>query len=346
MKRSIFLLLALLPIYACELEDINEPGNIVPLTVQHDDQLPNLEINGTKLHLETFGDIEKPILIFLHGGPGADYRAMISERGVENASAYPQERSFQNAGLLRLKATYFCIFYDRRGSGLSTRFDRKDLSLQVQIDDLNTIVDYFLALKEQQTGVRTNKVNLFGLSFGGYLSTAYINQNPDKVNKVVLYEPRPFTEEAFDLLDLTGPFEQLGQEWIDEQATVGTHITPDSHERADYLRAIGASNNATPEFKETRDITYWRLGAYVFFEIEREILNDEPNIVDNLSRFEGDLLFLYGEKTEAAPDLEAFLNQMINYYPKGERLAIPNAGHNGHWENPDAVSQAIKSFLE
>ena len=73
-----------------ELYDMNEPGNLVPKTVTEDPLLPSLELNGTTFHAETMGDIENPIIIFLHGGPGSDYRALISQKGLENASRYPE----------------------------------------------------------------------------------------------------------------------------------------------------------------------------------------------------------------------------------------------------------------
>ncbi|MEL6142147.1 MAG: alpha/beta hydrolase [Bacteroidota bacterium] len=341
-KRLVILGVILLWGTACDLEHIDLPNRLVPETVDTDTELPFLMINGTKLHLETFGEIDRPILIFLHGGPGSDYRAMISEDGVENVSRYPNQRQFASLGLSQLQNDYYCIFYDRRGAGLSPRFAAAEVTLQDQIDDLDALVDYFLYLQD----VNSQHVNLFGLSFGGYLATAYINQHPSKVHNVVLYEPRPFTEAAFDLLDLTSPFEQLGANWIDEQTSSGTHIIPDSHERMDYLRAIGASNNSTPEFNESRSITYWRLGAQVFLDIENEIRRNKPNIVNRLENFAGNMLFLYGENTEAAPNIDAYLNEMTSHYPNSSTIEIPNAAHNGHWDNPVALSNAIRTFIQ
>ena len=52
------------------LLDPDEPGNLVPKTVAEDPLLPRIEVNGTLLHAEAFGDIHNPIIIFLHGGPG------------------------------------------------------------------------------------------------------------------------------------------------------------------------------------------------------------------------------------------------------------------------------------
>ncbi|MEL6276718.1 MAG: alpha/beta hydrolase [Bacteroidota bacterium] len=342
----LFLAALLIVSISCEVDNINEPGLLVPKTTIEDPNLPSLTINGIPLHLETFGDWNNPMLIFLHGGPGSDYRAFISENGIENASRYPEARTFPRLGLAQLADQYFCIFYDRRGSGLSPRFDRAALSLQDQIDDLDVLIQYFLELQAAQTGQAPGRVNLFGLSFGGYLATAYNNQHPNRVDKTVLYEPRPFTEEAFDLLELTIPFARIDEDWVDMITTAGTHLTPDSHERADFLRAIPASNNAVEEFKEAKNTPYWRLGAFAALEIEQEIRKEDWVITDQLNNYQGDLLFLYGANTEAAPDLEAYLDLMISYYPQGERLEIPDAAHNGHWDNPHAIADAIRQFIQ
>ena len=44
--------------FGCEegVYDMDEPGNLVPETVAEDPLLPRIEINGTTLHAETFGD--------------------------------------------------------------------------------------------------------------------------------------------------------------------------------------------------------------------------------------------------------------------------------------------------
>ena len=85
---SLFAVLLTLAFIGCDLNDPDEPGNLVPMTVDEDTALPSIFVNGTQLHAEAFGDIYNPIIVFLHGGPGSDYRAFISQIGRENASRY------------------------------------------------------------------------------------------------------------------------------------------------------------------------------------------------------------------------------------------------------------------
>ncbi len=137
----VFALLISLSFTGCLL-DPDEPGNLVPRTVDEDPLLPRIEVNGTLLHAEAFGDINNPIIIFLHGGPGGDYRAFISQIGVENASRYPNERIINNGGLSQLQDTYYCVFYDQRGAGLSPRFDKGAVDFDIYVADLDAVSDY------------------------------------------------------------------------------------------------------------------------------------------------------------------------------------------------------------
>jgi hypothetical protein len=56
---------------ACDLHRFDE---LVPPTVDEDPGLPSLEVNGTRLHVETYGADGDPVIVFLHGGPGYVFR--------------------------------------------------------------------------------------------------------------------------------------------------------------------------------------------------------------------------------------------------------------------------------
>ena len=152
--------------------DPDEPGNLVPKTVDDDPSLPNLEINGTKLRSETFGDTANPVIIFLHGGPGDDYESLTRLAGLAD--------------------DFFLVFFDQRGSGLSRRHDPKDISLQHLITDLDQII-------EKYKRSPTDKVNLICHSWGAQYATFYINDNPEratqKIDKMVFSDPGPWKDE-------------------------------------------------------------------------------------------------------------------------------------------------------
>ena len=82
-------LIAAIALTACQKElKVNEPGNLVPKTVTEDASLPAITINGTRFHAETFGNSEDPIVVMLHGGPGADYRSLLNAKALANDGYY------------------------------------------------------------------------------------------------------------------------------------------------------------------------------------------------------------------------------------------------------------------
>ncbi len=162
----VLVLIVVLPFGGCDVLDPSEPGLLVPKTVEHDLTLLSLEINDTKLHVETFGTATDPIIVMLHGGPGADYRAML------------KAQQFSEHG-------FFVVFYDQRGSGLSKREDKSqylDNGPQLMIDDLDAIIRHFRISD-------TQKVILIGHSWGAMLATGYIDQNPHTIDGAILAEP-------------------------------------------------------------------------------------------------------------------------------------------------------------
>ncbi|MBE0655282.1 MAG: alpha/beta hydrolase, partial [Bacteroidales bacterium] len=163
-------------------KDPLEPNMLVPATVDDDPSLPAFEANGTRLHLETFGNPEHPTLIFLHGGPGTgDYRAFSRMLNSYNGYALTDE--------------YFLVMYDQRGAGLSRRYGDiaganshsiEELTLENYLKDLEAIVE------EYSPG---RKVILFGHSWGGMHAMMYVNKHPERVAGVILSEPGSFNAE-------------------------------------------------------------------------------------------------------------------------------------------------------
>ncbi|MDX2247924.1 MAG: hypothetical protein SF052_14155 [Bacteroidia bacterium] len=66
MKRLLFLSLSVF-IFSCNPEPPITPGLLVPRTVDEDPALPSLLINGTLLHVETFGTPTDPMILMIHG---------------------------------------------------------------------------------------------------------------------------------------------------------------------------------------------------------------------------------------------------------------------------------------
>ena len=132
----------------------------VAATVVNDSTLPQIEIDGVRLHAETYGDPSKPVIIVLHGGPGGDYRSQLGAKALAD--------------------TNFVVFYDQRGAGLSERVPAEDLTVPAYVAELDAVIDRYSP---------DRPVTLLGHSWGAMLATAYLGEAPEKVERAILLEP-------------------------------------------------------------------------------------------------------------------------------------------------------------
>lgn len=303
MKNKILSLLALaiIALSACEKEfRFDEDGVLVPLTVMEDASLPSININGIQLHSETHGNPSDPMLVVIHGGPGADYRGMLSFKDLANDSM-------------------FVVFYDQRGSGLSQRVATDAYpNVQIFIDELDAVINHYRQNSSQ-------KIILAGHSWGAILSTAYINQNPNDITGVILAEPGGFTwkqtETYLDRSRELNLFDELTNDFVYQDQ----FITGSDHNTLDYKMALSTAGNVT-----TGDVgfaPYWRYGAICSIaSIELATNNPEQmNFTTNLNSYTSKVLFAYSELNTAYGVEHAVL--VSSALPNAELVEILGSGH-------------------
>lgn len=282
---------------------IQDEGNLVPKTVEHDPLLPSITVNGTQLHAEAFGHKDSAMLIVLHGGPGYDYRYLLNCK------------AFANQG-------YRVIFFDQRGAGLSKRHPKNSYSLQIMYDDLSAVIAHYRSSLNQ-------KVFLLGHSWGAMLATAYINKYPTKINGVVLAEPGGFVwQDVLDYVGRTGEI-KFTSELINDMLYADQFITGKDKEHAilDYKYALlsvvdGHKDNPTGDEEK---LPLWRAGAIAnraLFEIGEK---EKPNWTTNLNQYTTKVLFVYSEKNKAYGLQHA--QKVSSAYPSVQLFKVNGAGH-------------------
>lgn len=124
-----------------------------------------VNINGIKqylLHLEA--QKEKPILLFLHGGPGS----------AESIFAHLMQENWEKE--------YTVVHWDQRGAGKTlTKNPSKDVlpSVEILLDDLFELVKY---LKNKYN---KEKIALLGHSWGSILGTMFIKKYPKEISHYI-----------------------------------------------------------------------------------------------------------------------------------------------------------------
>ncbi len=320
MKQTFFFLLMLI-LASChsDLADPLTPGALVPRTVEQDPNLPALLVNGTLLHVETYGNSSDPLLVMIHGGPGSDYRSLL------------KAQAFSNDG-------FFVVFYDQRGTGLSERVDRNQFtSVQIMIDDLHALIAHFQISPDQ-------KVFLMGHSWGAMLASAYIDQFPEEIDGVVLAEPGGLTwTQTSDYLSRSNKIdlfsEALNDALFPEQIFAGR----DEDEILDYKASYFFTFENAPgnTIGNAGPYPFWRSGA-VSFEAMIDFAEKHGfDFTTHLHQYDTKVLFAYSELNTAYGF--DWAKQVGSAYPNVEYFEVKGSGHEllyFGWDNfyPEALT--------
>jgi len=291
---------------SCQLSDWTEPGLLVPLTVEQNPAIPSLQINGTLLHVESFGDPTDPLLILIHGGPGADFRSMLSAKDL-------------------VKDGFHVIFYDQRGSGLSKRENASTFqgenAVQLFVDDLDALVEHFRIDASQN-------VFFLGHSWGAMLATAYINQYPSKISGAILAEPGGFTwPQTQEYLSRSNKIrffsEALNDATFPEQIIAGRS----EHEILDYKASFFSNYENAPgnAIGNAGPYPSWRNGAVAFKTLIDNSDRYSFDFTTQLFRFETKVLFLYSELNQSYG--KTWAETVSAPYPNVEIDQVKNTGH-------------------
>lgn len=319
-QAVMLLLLASIGFIACESSEFGETGALVPPLVTEDASLPSIVVNGALLHSEAFGDPSDPMIITIHGGPGVDYRSILNFKDIADDG-------------------YYVVFYDQRGAGLSQREDAayyEDKVVQIFIDDLAGVIDHYRSDESQ-------KLILAGHSWGAMLATAYVNQNPDKVDQVILAEPGGLTYPQLETY-VTKTFKpKIFEETTNDLVYTDQFLTGTSHDIIDYRLAffMTAANTGDPTPQP-----FWRLGAEQFWFVQTYGPNNPEDLdfTANLSQYEEKVLFVYSENNEHYGLEHAQLVSAA--YPNVQLEQIENCGHEIVHFGWDSFYPKIKAYLK
>lgn len=326
LRWSLPLACAALAAGGCDTLAPGDPGNLVPRTVAEDPMLPAIAMNGSRFHLETIGDPDDPVIVFLHGGPGGDYRSMLSLAG-------------RHAGY-SLADDHYLVYWDQRGAGLSMRHDGAVVNIASYVHDLNTLIERFSPGRP---------VFLIGLSWGGMFATRYINEYPQRVAGAVLIEPGPLEGATLERLKDDMIEFNLRAEWLNDAAWHTQFLSPDDHARLDFDRMLGA-RDGMPKYhlSRTNPEPGWRMGAaanrYIVEDGQDRSGKFTYDFTTNLAAYTTPVLFIAGAWSEV---LGASLQEkQVLEYPTASLVVVDGAGHDVAWVKTPEVLTHIRTYLE
>jgi proline iminopeptidase len=306
---------------------IDEPGNLVPKTVIEDPTLPAIYVNGSKLHSQAFGNPDGPMIVMLHGGPGADYRSLLNCKDLANHG-------------------YRVVFYDQRGAGLSERFSKKSFTsrgngaVDLMYDELSAVIAHYRTHADQ-------KVILIGDSWGGILGAGYAGKYPKAVQGLVIAEAGGLKwEDIVDYVKKSRSFKLWG-EMSNDATYMDQFITgkEDQHEILDYKGTmLGAKNEITGE-DNTKPGCFWRGGFVANTALFEVADKHKPDFSKGLENFYSPVLFIISEKNKAYQ--RGWANRVSAPFNSVEIWMAMGTGHSGMFsERPVWTKSTLPKILE
>jgi len=301
----------------------------IPATVEDDDSLPSIQIDGVTLHAKAFGREDATVAIVLHGGPGSDFRSQLPLKDLSDA--------------------YRVVFYDQRGAGLSQRLPPEALTLGTHIEELDGVAGHFSP---------DAPVILIGHSWGAILAAAYIGEHPDRVGRAVLIEPgfldhagqQAWNTRAQTLI--SGLYTSVGS-LSNLTATFfrSLHVTePDANARDDYFMgqmvAMFAGHPDNPYHcpGEPFDAPSLRHGATTMTAVAEQADAAQIDLIgERVGQFPNPVMLMSGECDDwLGTPLQS---THAGLFQDAQLVEIPGAGHDVVHDQPDLAVAAIKEFL-
>jgi proline iminopeptidase len=302
--------------------DPGAPGNLVPKTVEEDPSLPRIEVNGTTLHAEAFGDPTAPMIVVLHGGPGGDYREFLPYRVLADDG-------------------YYVVMWDQRGSGLSKRHDASSYDFDGYLEDLRLVIEHYTSASDQP-------IVFLAQSWGAMYATWFINEHGDyggRVAGAVLSEPGAFTSEGLEdyLADFFPPWDLTSEE-LNDFTWADRFMSPNDHARADYMQATALIEGFPEQHDDPKNpAPFWRPGAVVSERLLELGLDRGFDWTTHLGGFPHKVLFLRGELNENLPLSQQ--QELASHFASSEVITVLGAGHEAIWEKQDECLSHIRAYL-
>ena len=316
-------LIALLALIVGGCLDPGESGNLVPRTVAEDPTLPQIAVADTLLHAEAFGNPKAPMVMVLHGGPGADYRDLLPLQALAGDG-------------------YRVVFWDQRGAGLSERHDASSYTLPLYLEDLRLVIEHYSTSPDQP-------LVFIGHSWGGIYATWFINQYGDyggRVRGAIVSESGGFTKKQLDayISRITSSIDVTGEQ-LNDGTWSRQFMSPADQARADYLSAVLSLRGWSSEHHDPQHPPpFWRNGAIINAKMFSLAADEGFDWTTHLAAFQHKVLFLRGDLNTDMP-LEQ-QQELARSYPNAEVVTMSNTGHEMVWERPDEYLAHTRAYFQ
>lgn len=334
-------------------------------TGSHTDTEFYIPVENSELYVRLVGNPEGPVVINLHGGPGAfsGFDHIFNEKFLEE--------------------DYLFVYLDQRGSGKSLPCtDSTMLNMEQFVEDLDVVVDSISARYEGKP------VNLIGSSWGGTLGLLYMISHQEKINSyacvsgkadgvypinalieherelaVRLLEKAEDPAEQKRYREVLARLEEIEKTDLDkfyEEVNTLKHDIPE----ALGFNVYWANKEALAKAAELGEDSAYYAGAHytraefdtamVKFDYVNRVFRNSAaynnlNIIDELAVIRKPVLVIQGEfdYSVGVKQAEMIYNGLEGVPEQAKKLHIvPNAAHNLNLEAQDEYYRTVHSFFD
>ncbi|WP_292942612.1 alpha/beta fold hydrolase [Olleya sp. UBA1516] len=173
---------------------------------------------------------------------------------------------------------------------------------------------------------------LLGHSMGGKTAMLFATQYPELVSKLII-------------ADISPRFYPIHHDAILEGLNSLDLNVIKSRGQADKQLANYVSDSGTRQFllKNLYWIEKGKLALRMNLDVLTENVSEVGEALPTHSKFEGDTLFLRGDKSEYIGNQDQAI--IKNHFPEANIITISNAGHWLHAENPEDFYNAVTNFV-
>lgn len=308
--------------------------------------IQKVELGGTDQYLMIRGrDINNPILLFLHGGPG-----------------YPQI-SFARKYQEELEDSFIVVNWDQRGSGMSYSFHipKESMNREQFIEDTKELIDYLCKRYDKE------KIYLVGHSWGSELGLYVIDQYPEKVaafisigqvvdgleNEIVSYDfvvekaQNNNNKKALEDLKKIGrpPYKNIVRDRVIQRKWLGKYGGVER--KVNTLNDIILSSIFSPEYTGIDGLRFALGNKFTADTMWGH--NVDLNFISDLPEVKVPIYFCAGRYDYNTPSIiiENYYNNITA--PKKEIIWFEESAHFPHFEEPEKFAQLaiqIKEYVE
>jgi pimeloyl-ACP methyl ester carboxylesterase len=328
---------------------INSPGKTHPITDPQGNAVPGsiaslekIPLGGTDQWILMRGqDTTKPVLLFLHGGPGSP------------------EMPFIRAFNPELEEHFVVVNWDQRGSGKSYSEAIPDSTFTIRhfVDDTHELANWLRRRFNQ------DKIYLMGHSWGSALGVLAVQQNPEPfqayigIGQVVNMQEgerisydfvrntaqQTNNQKALQELERIGPPPYLADDWLDRQLKEREWVTAfgGSWYGTDNTLTIARPLLAAREYTLSEKANYLKGALRTLQLMWPEVM--QINLLEQAPRLEVPVYIFQGEHDYQTPHALARQYYEQLQAPRKQFFTFPNTAHSPNYEQPQ---QFIRLLLD